>query len=158
MTRPKQHEDSGLPLPANLDLALLADEVLYGLTTLSAHPAGLPVPGPLDLDMEYRVRLGRSKKVDVVLRGPKALAEAFSKASTFTNLALPLSPQEAFSDFARIYGLRLAGRFFQGEDFHFLSAPEPSHPRQWPARDPDSSCVVFVEDYPLEIRFWQEAG
>jgi hypothetical protein len=32
---------------------------------------------------------------------------------------------------------------------------KPSRPVHWPDRKPDSDCVLFIQHFPFEIRFWQ---
>jgi hypothetical protein len=140
--------NSSLPNP--FELAEMVDKVTRTWADMAARPAGLPAPGPADLPMEFSVDFTNHLALHLVVRGGEDLAEESTGDPSARELA-----EDAFREFVNILAARWIIRdpiAFPG--FWKTSEAEPSLPRAWPAREPDSSAVVMVERFPLELRLW----
>ncbi len=153
---PKSSNDEAPKAPSGQKLAALLDEVISEWCKLRAVPAGRPTNNPVKMDLEYRVVLQGAHSGQLVLRAHKTLAAELAHAST-GDPGARVEAEDAFRDFCSRFAGRLLRELFQNKLSEVRGhLPLASSPELWPAREPDSDCVVLVEYRPLEARLWLE--
>jgi hypothetical protein len=135
-------------------MAEMVCRILTDWAGLESTPGGFPAPGPTELPLELRVRVDGPLNFLLVLRSVDALGPALAVASTGDPGASAFG-EDAFYELSHLASEEFIKRLPKDGSTQYRSRPpEPSHPVSWPAEEPLSQSVLFVEKLPLELRLW----
>lgn len=128
--------------------------VMQDWAFLPTAPIGLPADGPVEMAMEWSVRLSGPALCFLNLRTVPEMALLIAQNVQGVD-QVPDGGEDAFREFVNIFCGHLLTYLWgqSGKSFDpFL--PIPTTPSDWPGAEPSAACVFIVENNPIEIRLW----
>ena len=139
----QNEEPMEFKMPSSMDLHRILNQLLIRRANLSAQYFNAPLEDVTPLPVEQSFYFSDPMEGLLVVRSTKIFEELLE---THEGSFLELSVLFYHQLFREAWGL----------DTRVLKAVlfKRSIPLTWPDRKPDSSCMVFIKESPLEIRLW----
>ncbi len=158
-TIPKTQEQlfQGIPaaIPHSMDLAVHFEKfVKYWAGKAGVEYLGPVAEDPIEMPVEVSVRWKGSMGGTLVIRCYPDFLKWLMESRDYKPLNL-CTEKEIFHEMSTLYCVYLIQYFWISDLFELgLVLPRASTSRDWPVREPDSTCGLLVEQNPVEIRLW----
>lgn len=139
--------------------------ILQGVTAvmeswahLPSRYIGVPVEGPASLPLEFSVRFSGYASGFLNVRTSIEMARALVRQTNGKNVTrVPV--EDVFKEFVDIFSGKLMA-YLWGNNWGLLKMEMPTftQPKNWPEKEPTACCAFIVENWPVEVRLWIDAG
>lgn len=133
-----------LKIPSSLDLHRILNQLLIRRINLSAQYFNAPLEDSSPLPVEQSILFSEPLQGLLMVRSTKIFEDLLESTAECSFLELTIIFYHQL--FREAWGL----------DTRILKSAlyKRSIPLLWPDRKPDASCMMFIQESPLEVRLW----
>lgn len=148
-----------LPLPSSLDLFQSLNQFLLQWADLAPQFVSAKMEDMAPLPKEQSLFFSQPLNALLILRSMPEFEKFLNQKLMGFPQDQRRSPSELFLEMTVLFWHRLLMQFWRVDSRTLPPAIlKRSVPVQWPDRKPDSSCTVFIQQFPVEVRLWKIEG